>query len=211
MLDDADLAILGAPAARYADYAADVHVEYAHVPDPAFRAGRAAILRGFLDRPRIYTTATGAARWEKAARTNLAAELADLSDGADLSGRVSSAADTSPSAVAGRGTRRPLAISRRISSRPSTGPAPGRDRVVVPLLRDVVVVQVEGPLGDAEPGGEAVQLLGRVVADQVAPQPAVRRPARWVDEDGHDPERRGSLGGRVRTTVADARTDRRRR
>lgn len=79
VLSDADLAILGAPAARYAGYAADVRQEYAHVPEPAFRSGRAAILRGFLDRPRIFGTATGYAAWEQLARMNLAAELLDLS------------------------------------------------------------------------------------------------------------------------------------
>ena len=33
VLSDADLAILGASAERYAEYAADVRREYAHVPD----------------------------------------------------------------------------------------------------------------------------------------------------------------------------------
>jgi predicted metal-dependent HD superfamily phosphohydrolase len=79
VLSDADLAILGAPAARYAGYAADVRREYAHVSDPAFRSGRAAILRGFLERPRIFGTATGYAAWEQPARANLAAELRELS------------------------------------------------------------------------------------------------------------------------------------
>ena len=79
VLSDADLAILGAQPARYAGYAADVRLEYAHVPDRAFRAGRAAILRGFVDRPRIFGTTTGSALWERPARANLAAELRDLS------------------------------------------------------------------------------------------------------------------------------------
>ena len=79
VLSDADLAILAAPAARYAGYAADVRREYAHVADPDFRAGRSAILRGFLDRDRIFGTTTGRAAWEQPARANLAAELARLS------------------------------------------------------------------------------------------------------------------------------------
>lgn len=83
VLFDADLAILASSPARYAEYAADVRAEYAHVPDAAFRSGRAAILRGFADRPRIYLTPTAAARWESAARTNLAAELAHLSGSAE--------------------------------------------------------------------------------------------------------------------------------
>lgn len=79
VLSDADLAILGSSAARYAGYAADVRHEYAHVPEAAFRAGRAAILRSFVDRARIYLTPTGYAAWEGPARANLAAELAHLS------------------------------------------------------------------------------------------------------------------------------------
>jgi predicted metal-dependent HD superfamily phosphohydrolase len=83
VLFDADLAILGSSPGRYAEYAADVRAEYAHVPETSFRSGRAAILRGFADRPRIYLTPTAYTRWESAARTNLAAELAHLSDPAD--------------------------------------------------------------------------------------------------------------------------------
>jgi predicted metal-dependent HD superfamily phosphohydrolase len=76
VLFDADLAILAS--SRYAEYAADVRAEYAGVPDAAFRSGRAAILQGFADRPRIYLTPTGQALWESAARTNLATELEQL-------------------------------------------------------------------------------------------------------------------------------------
>jgi len=79
VLFDADLAILGSARDRYLAYAADVRVEYAHVPDPDFRAARSAILRGFLDRPRIYRTATAYDAWEPAARTNLADEIGWLS------------------------------------------------------------------------------------------------------------------------------------
>lgn len=79
VLYDADLAILAAAPPRYAEYAADVRTEYAHVPDEVFRPARAEILRGFVDRPRIYRTPTAYARWEEAARSNLAAELDELS------------------------------------------------------------------------------------------------------------------------------------
>ncbi|MDP9221938.1 MAG: metal-dependent phosphohydrolase [Actinomycetota bacterium] len=79
VLFDADLWILASPTQRYAAYAADVRAEYAHVPDDLFRTGRAAILRGFADRARIYCTPTAFARWEEPARANLAKELADLS------------------------------------------------------------------------------------------------------------------------------------
>ena len=78
VLFDADLAILASAPARYAEYARDVRAEYAHVPDPAFRSGRAAILRGFTERARIYRTPTAYRLWEPAARANLATELETL-------------------------------------------------------------------------------------------------------------------------------------
>ena len=62
VLSDADLAILARAADRYQDYAADVRREYAHVPDPAFRSGRAAILAGFAARTRIIGPAPGTPR-----------------------------------------------------------------------------------------------------------------------------------------------------
>jgi predicted metal-dependent HD superfamily phosphohydrolase len=76
VLFDADLAVLAGP--RYEEYAADVRAEYAHVPDQAFRSGRAAILRELLARPRIYRTPTAHERWEADARAHLAAEIATL-------------------------------------------------------------------------------------------------------------------------------------
>jgi len=78
VLADADLAILGADPDRYARYATDVRAEYAHVPDDAWASGRAAVLRGFLERPRIYRTERAHAALDAAARRNLAAELATL-------------------------------------------------------------------------------------------------------------------------------------
>ncbi|MDP9496780.1 MAG: metal-dependent phosphohydrolase [Actinomycetota bacterium] len=78
LLCDADLAVLAAPPQRYAEYAACVREEYAHVADEAFRAGRAAVLRTFLDRPAVYATAAGRERWEVAARRNVAVEIAAL-------------------------------------------------------------------------------------------------------------------------------------
>lgn len=80
LLCDADLAILGSSATRYLRYVTAVRREYAHVPDAEFRAARERILRGFLDRPVIYRTAAGRARWESAARRNLTAELAGDAD-----------------------------------------------------------------------------------------------------------------------------------
>lgn len=76
---DADLWILSAPADRYAEYTAQVREEYAAVPDDAFRAGRAAILRPLLQRDTVYATRHAREHWEEAARANLGAELAALS------------------------------------------------------------------------------------------------------------------------------------
>ena len=87
LLSDADLAVLGSSPERYARYAADVREEYAHVGDDAFRAGRTAVLRTLLDRPRLYVTSEGHGRWDAAARRNLADEINRLvgpSDGAAL-------------------------------------------------------------------------------------------------------------------------------
>ena len=78
VLSDADLAILGAIRGRYDVYARDVRAEYRHVPDDAFRSGRAAVLRGLLAHDSLFATAPGRERWEDAARANLAAELSRL-------------------------------------------------------------------------------------------------------------------------------------
>jgi predicted metal-dependent HD superfamily phosphohydrolase len=78
VLADADLAVLGAPAERYARYRADVRAEWAWLPEDRWREGRAAVLRSFLDRPRIYRTPPMAAEREARARVNLAAELAAM-------------------------------------------------------------------------------------------------------------------------------------
>lgn len=75
---DADLAILGAAEARYARYAADIRKEYEWVPEDQYRAGRAAVLDGFLSRERIYRTAVMFEEGEAAARRNGMAEIARL-------------------------------------------------------------------------------------------------------------------------------------
>lgn len=74
----ADLAVLGADPASYAEYATGVRAEYAFVPDAAWRTGRAQVLRSFIDRPAIYEPQLGLDVWERRARANLAAELTTL-------------------------------------------------------------------------------------------------------------------------------------
>lgn len=78
VLLDADLGILGASPRGYQGYVDGVRGEYAHVDEPGWRAGRAAVLRSFLDRDRIYATPMMRAEREARARANLVAELAAL-------------------------------------------------------------------------------------------------------------------------------------
>jgi len=78
LLCDADLAVLASPAPDYDRYAAAIRAEYAHVPDPAFRAGRAAVLRGLLALPALFHTPDLARSGERPARDNLRRELAGL-------------------------------------------------------------------------------------------------------------------------------------
>jgi predicted metal-dependent HD superfamily phosphohydrolase len=78
LLSDADLAVLAAPRPGYLRYVAAVRAEYAHVPDPDFRAGRAVVLRHLLAADPLYRTEAGRRRWQRAARANLSDELADL-------------------------------------------------------------------------------------------------------------------------------------
>src|SRR5690606_31628630 len=74
LLCDADLAILASPAEDYDRYAAAIRAEYAHVPDPDFRAGRAAVLRNLLALPALFHTPHLGERGERAARDNLRRE-----------------------------------------------------------------------------------------------------------------------------------------
>lgn len=75
---DIDLAILGAAPERFAEYELQIRDEYAHVPEPVFRAKRAEILRGFQAREPLFATPEFAARFEVAAKTNLAAAVTSL-------------------------------------------------------------------------------------------------------------------------------------
>jgi predicted metal-dependent HD superfamily phosphohydrolase len=78
LLSDIDLAILGAPPARYARYEREVRREYAAIDEASYRVGRAQVLRGFLERVEIYRTPRLAARLEAQARDNLSSALRAL-------------------------------------------------------------------------------------------------------------------------------------
>jgi predicted metal-dependent HD superfamily phosphohydrolase len=82
-LDDAvlfaaDLGILAADPARYSDYVRAVRREYAHVAEPDWIVGRAAVLRSFIDRDAIYAAVLELDAWEQRARGNLRSELESL-------------------------------------------------------------------------------------------------------------------------------------
>ncbi len=81
VLVDADLQILAQDPARYAQYMAAVRQDYQHVAEADFRRGRAQVLQRLLERPALFHTALGRARWEQQARVNLRAELELLTRG----------------------------------------------------------------------------------------------------------------------------------
>lgn len=80
VLLDVDLAVLGAPAERFDAYDRAIRREYAWVADAEYRAGRAAVLRAFLQRPRLYATERFHQRYETAARLNLERALRRLGE-----------------------------------------------------------------------------------------------------------------------------------
>lgn len=75
---DADLSIFASSPARYAEYAAAVREEYAHVPESDFAVGRSRILAAYLAQPTIYRTETARDIWESRARANLEIETSSL-------------------------------------------------------------------------------------------------------------------------------------
>ncbi|PSK98283.1 putative metal-dependent HD superfamily phosphohydrolase [Haloactinopolyspora alba] len=81
VLCDADLAVLGGSPDQYAAYAAAVRQDYAHVPDDAFAAGRAAVLERLLAADPLFHTDTGRRRWQDTARHNMSTELTLLRAG----------------------------------------------------------------------------------------------------------------------------------
>jgi len=75
---DADIAILGANEVDFDAYEQLIRQEWAHIPEPEFREGRRRILLKFADRPYIFSSEYGRARWEARARLNLDCSLAKL-------------------------------------------------------------------------------------------------------------------------------------
>jgi predicted metal-dependent HD superfamily phosphohydrolase len=71
LLIDIDLSIFGQSETRFDEYERQIREEYSWVPGIIFKPKRAAILRGFLDRPRIYNTEMFLPKYEQAARANI--------------------------------------------------------------------------------------------------------------------------------------------
>ena len=78
LIVDIDLSILGADPTRFAAYERQIRQEYQHVPEPVFRANRAALLEALLARESLYNTPYFRGQLESRARDNLGASLAAL-------------------------------------------------------------------------------------------------------------------------------------
>lgn len=77
LLSDADLAILGAPPERYAEYVRQVRAEYAQIPKHDFAHARLTILKS-LDPQELFHTERGRTLWQEQAQENLAVEIDEL-------------------------------------------------------------------------------------------------------------------------------------
>lgn len=77
VLVDVDLWILAAPPGRFAEYEGQIRAEYAWVPEISFREKRREVLRGFLQRPRLFQTDLYFELYEARARANLAGAVAE--------------------------------------------------------------------------------------------------------------------------------------
>jgi predicted metal-dependent HD superfamily phosphohydrolase len=79
---DLDLSILAAHQPVYDQYEKNIRAEYAFVSEEQFRAGRTAILKGFLSRERLYFTPLAHREWEESARANLERAIGALEQSA---------------------------------------------------------------------------------------------------------------------------------
>ena len=75
---DADIAIVGAPAAEYDAYARQVRAEYSHLDDAAWAKGRSRFLNTVIARDRIFRSGIFEGEYAATARQNIAREIASL-------------------------------------------------------------------------------------------------------------------------------------
>lgn len=80
VLVDIDLSILGADSATYDIFETGVRKEYRLVPSFFYRKKRAEILRGFVERPNIYTSGCFSAEVERQAKENLSNAVTALEE-----------------------------------------------------------------------------------------------------------------------------------
>ena len=78
LLIDIDLAILGSEAETFEEYDQAIRFEYSWVPEEQYRAGRASVLRSFLEREVIYQTNEFRGLYEGLARENLGRKIGEL-------------------------------------------------------------------------------------------------------------------------------------
>jgi predicted metal-dependent HD superfamily phosphohydrolase len=81
LIVDVDLSILGTSKDQYAQFETGVRSEYRQVPSSVYARGRKAVLKGFLQRDRIYSSEPFYEAFERQARNNLESELCRLQRG----------------------------------------------------------------------------------------------------------------------------------
>ncbi len=75
LLLDSDLQSLGSNPEQYIKNTENIRLEYSMIPDALFNAGRAKVLRNFINMPSIYRTPDFIEKYEIQARINLQNEL----------------------------------------------------------------------------------------------------------------------------------------
>jgi len=81
LIVDIDLSILGRAEDQYSHFEAGVRCEYQKVPSCIYARSRKAVLKGFLQRDRIYSSESFYEAFERQARKNLKGELSRLQGG----------------------------------------------------------------------------------------------------------------------------------